>query len=161
MSSPQIDLARIGEVLNKHQVDYVIVGGMAVVLQGGEATTVDVDLAFDRSGQNIERLADALEELSAKPKRWVTEQFRLQSADLGSKWLHLESDCGDIDLIAEVPGISYETIKQNCDQFEVEATRLRVASVKELIEMKRHTGRGKDAIHIAELEDLLRLQTEQ
>jgi hypothetical protein len=41
-----------------------------VVLQGGDTTTQDMDITFDRSLANIERLASALEELAAKPKRW-------------------------------------------------------------------------------------------
>ena len=68
MSNPEIELERIAEVLQRHSVDYVVVGGLAVVLHGGETTTHDIDLAFDSSSTNIERLADALEELGAKPK---------------------------------------------------------------------------------------------
>ncbi len=160
MSRSEIDLTRIGAVLSSYGVDYVIVGGMAVVLQGGETTTLDVDLAFDRSVENVERLASGLEELSAKPKRWVAKGFRLQPADLGSKWLHLESDSGDIDLIAEVPGLTYEAIKQGCDRFEIDGTLIQVASVKALIEIKSRTGRPKDATHLAELQGLLKLQQE-
>ena len=158
MSKNELDLVRIGAVLNKHQVDYVIVGGIAVILQGGDTTTLDLDLALDRSYDNVERLANALIELSAKPKRWLTQNYRLRLADLGSKWLHLESDSGDIDLRAEVPGHSFELIKQNSERCEIDSTSLPVVSIAELIEMKSNTGRAKDSIHITELEELMRLQ---
>jgi len=155
-----LNLAHIAEVLKRHDVDYVVIGGLAVVLQGGETTTHDVDLAFDRSRQNLDRLADALTELSAKPKRWKAGSFRLKTADLAANWLHLESDSGDIDLIADTPGVSYQSIKEGCEKFELDHVTILVASVAELIEMKRRAGRPKDKLHLAELEDLLRLQNE-
>lgn len=160
MSRSPIDLVHIAQVLNKHNVDYVLVGGMAVILQGRESATLDVDLAFDRSGKNIERLADALEELSAKPKRWVTAGYRLKLSALGTAWLHLESDFGDIDLISSIRGLSYDAVRQNCDRFEIDAISFSVASIQQLIEMKSQTGREKDAIHIAELQQLLDIQKE-
>lgn len=160
MSNAEIDLARIAATLNRYDVDYVVVGGMAVVLHGGESTTLDVDLAFDRSSCNIERLASALQELSAKPKRWVISDFRLTTADLSSRWLHLESDSGDIDLIAEIPNKSYDLVKSSCELFEIDQVRFQVASIQELIQMKRNTGRGKDAAHVAELEALLQLRAD-
>jgi len=132
-------------------------GAWQLSCKGGEAVTVDVDLAFDRSIQNIERLADALEELGAKPKRWLTKSYRLRLSDLGTKWLHLESDAGDIYLIADVPGLPYRSIKEKSKAIDLDATILPIASVKDLIEMKRNTGRGKDAIHVAELENLLKI----
>ncbi|MDR3692887.1 MAG: nucleotidyltransferase [Fimbriimonas sp.] len=96
MPNDQVDLLRIAHVLNRHGVDCVIVGGMAVVLHGGNATTMDVDVAFDRSPENLVRLADALRDLCAKPKGWIASSFRLEDTDLATKWLHLESEAGDI-----------------------------------------------------------------
>ncbi len=158
MPESEIDLVRVVQVLNKHQVDYVVIGGMALILQGGDAVTSDIDLAFEHSIPNLRRLADALEELKARPKRWTVSTFRLQPSDLASKWLHLESDSGDIDLVAETPAVSYAELKHGSEGFQIEAAHLEVASLKELIAMKRATGRAKDAIHLGLLEQLLELR---
>ena len=158
MSTPEIDLERVAEVLRKHGVDYVMVGGLAVVLHGGETTTQDIDLAFESSFVNFERLADALQELEAKPKRWNPGEFRLQRSDLASQWLHLESSAGDIDLLERTPGVPYEELRLNAEQFSVGSSKIEVASLRDLITMKTVAGRSKDAQHLAELEAIVEIR---
>lgn len=160
MPNSDLDIERIAEVLGKHAVDYVLVGGLAVVLHGGETTTHDVDLAFDSSRANIERLADALEELGARPKRWRAERFRLQMSDLASQWLHLDSNAGDIDLSHKTPGVSYEELRSHMEQLSVGRASIFVASPRDLITLKTEAGRSRDLRHIEELKAIIELNNE-
>jgi len=152
-----VDLNEILEVLLRHQVDYVMIGGLAVVLHGGDTTTQDIDLAFDTDDQNFERLADALQELAAKPKRWNVTNYRLSLADLAAGWLHMESSAGSIDLIKTTPGASYSELRQSAKTLEVDDSIAVVASIDSLLELKRIAGRDKDLQHIAELELLKKM----
>jgi len=160
MPENELDLVRLASALNAHEVRYILVGGLAVYLHGGESPTLDMDLAFSTSAANLERLADALEELGARPKRWKTQNYRLREADLATSWLHLESDAGDIDLISKPPGASYETLEAEHVEFKVGDVLLRVASPESLIAMKRAAGRPRDQRHVEELEAILKLQKE-
>ncbi len=60
------DPHRICEVLNDEDVDFVLIGGLAAVLHGSPLPTIDVDLVPERSDENLERLATALNRLGAK-----------------------------------------------------------------------------------------------
>lgn len=143
-----------------HSVDFVVIGGIAVVLYGGDSVTTDLDIAFDKSVENIRKLADALSELNARPKRWRTSSFRLQPSDLSANWLHLETDAGDVDLISRTPGIKYEDLRKECMKVTLEGYAIPVASLENLIKMKEATGRGKDEFHVAQLREILRYSKE-
>ncbi|MCA1824955.1 MAG: hypothetical protein LC640_11990, partial [Frankia sp.] len=59
-------MAEIVRVLNAHEVDYVLIGGLAAVLHGVPIGTVDVDITPARTEPNLRRLAAALRELDAR-----------------------------------------------------------------------------------------------
>jgi hypothetical protein len=58
-------LADLIRILAKHEVEFIIVGGMAAVLRGTPVNTFDLDVVYERSATNIERLLQALDELDA------------------------------------------------------------------------------------------------
>lgn len=59
------DPLRILETLDRHQVDYLVIGGVAANLHGSNQPTRDLDLTYETSMANRERLAAALRELGA------------------------------------------------------------------------------------------------
>ena len=155
MRNSNLDLARIARVLAAHEVDYVVIGGLAIILRGGQTSTEDVDISFSMHPDNFEKLADALQELNARPKRWLTPNYRLRSSDFGTVWLHLESDAGDIDLITRTPGVSYQELRDGSDPLPIEGFELCVASKSDLLRIKKEATRDKDRWHVAELERLI------
>jgi hypothetical protein len=58
-------LADLVVILAKHEVEFIIVGGMAAVLRGTPVNTFDLDVVYGRSPTNVERLLQALDELQA------------------------------------------------------------------------------------------------
>ncbi len=67
------------ETLERHRVQYVVIGGAAAQARGWRGVTKDIDVTPERSRENLTRLAGALEELGAgfrvDPKRYP-EGFR-------------------------------------------------------------------------------------
>jgi hypothetical protein len=57
------DLEIIAEILGRHGVNFIVIGGQAETLFGSPRVTYDVDLCYDRATQNLERLARALREI--------------------------------------------------------------------------------------------------
>jgi hypothetical protein len=57
------DPVRIIEILNRHGVDFVLVGGYAALLYGARRPTYDVDITPATDAGNLQRLSDALREL--------------------------------------------------------------------------------------------------
>ncbi|MDJ0701625.1 MAG: hypothetical protein QNJ07_17395 [Woeseiaceae bacterium] len=56
-------LREILRILSKHEVEYIVIGGMAAVLHGAPATTFDLDALVRISEENAGRLFNALEEV--------------------------------------------------------------------------------------------------
>jgi hypothetical protein len=65
MTKPKSDFLTILRTLVRHRVEFIIVGGVAAVLQGVPITTFDLDLVHRRESGNIDRLLKALETLEA------------------------------------------------------------------------------------------------
>jgi hypothetical protein len=63
LEGPPHDLGRLIEVLDRHGVEYLVVGGVAAIGYGAERLTEDVDCVVGRARANLDRLAIALREL--------------------------------------------------------------------------------------------------
>jgi predicted nucleotidyltransferase len=142
-------------------VEFVIIGGWSMILQGSGYLTSDLDICFSRGRTNLKRLAAALAPFHPRLRDipaelpFVWDETTLRNGTIFT----LTTELGTIDLLAEVAGIgSPEEVK--CRSIEVEAFERRVytLSLEALIDAKRAAGRSKDLAHIHELESLREAQ---
>ncbi|MEA3020933.1 MAG: hypothetical protein QOI47_2457 [Actinomycetota bacterium] len=148
-------------VLVDHGVRFVLIGGLAGRAWGSPLVTGDTDVAYARDDRNLERLADALNELDAR-LRGVEDDvpFLLDAMTLraGSNFT-FATRAGDVDIFGTVAGIDdFDQLWSAADEVDVRGMPVRVAVVSDLIEMKRAAGRPKD---IAALEVLGALEEER
>jgi hypothetical protein len=156
------DPIAIIDVLNRHRVSYLVIGGVAAGVQGAMWATFDLDITYDRSPRELKRLAAALGELEASPigldddVRVHLDERALRHGDI---WT-LATRYGRLDLLAEpAPGLRYETLAPRARTIDgVESYR--VASLADLIAMKRAAGRPQDEGHIRLLRAALEASTE-
>jgi len=138
-------------------VSYVVIGGIAATLQGSTTITRDFDICYSRERANLERLADALRELEAR-LRGVEEDvpFRLDAAALRNGLnFTFKTKHGDFDCLGDPGGgFDYELLLRNADEMDVGGLRVSVASLDDLIRMKRAAGRIKDRIEVENLSAL-------
>jgi hypothetical protein len=147
MASPAVfDPVAIIAVLNRHQVRFVVIGGIAAGVQGVVWATADLDICYARSRANVGRLAAALEDLEAH----VVDEPPGVSVKLdarairGGDWWTLTTRLGRLDCLGEpAPGLTFETLVERGRTFEGSETYA-VASFDDLIAMKRAAGRPKD-----------------
>lgn len=145
--------------LQRHGVDYVTIGGIAANAHGSRRLTLDVDIVPAPEERNYARLADALAELGA-PATAVDSDFRQlgpgDSFDLArAKILKLPTRAGDLDVLDGAPGAPpYGNLRERAIEVEVRGTVIKIASLDDLIAMKRASGRPQDLRDIAELTDL-------
>ena len=150
-------------VLNEHGVRFVVIGGIAAALHGSTSLTADLDIAYDREGDNIERLALALTALGASRRDLpdgVTAPLDAGTIRNGMNVL-LATRHGDLDCIGETPSgrFTFADIAPTAERVRVRpGLEVEVVSLNELIRMKRAAGRTKDRI---ELETLNALRDER
>lgn len=139
-------LAEILRVLVANEVEFVVVGMTAGVLQGVPTTTFDVDVVHRRSSDNVERLLEALQELEAV-YRHDPRKLRPQASHLsGPGHQLLTTRHGDLDCLGAIgDGRGYEDLVSRTTEMEIGGrARVRVLDLAALIEMKERAGRPKD-----------------
>ena len=136
-------------LLGRHGVRYVLIGGLAAVTQGASLVTQDVDLCHARDADNLTRLADALREVHATLRGADPGlPFRLDAQTLAKgDAFTFATDLGAMDILATPAGTEgYEDLARTADAFSLFGQRVLVASVDDLIRMKRAAGRTKDLL---------------
>jgi predicted nucleotidyltransferase len=159
MSEPSFSPQEIFAALHRQGVDYVAIGGFAANAYGSRRLTLDVDIVPAPEQDNYERLAAALDELGA-PESAVDSAFRdldpRDGFDLArARIVKLPTASGDLDLMNAALGAPpYEDLRARAVEVEVRGTPIRIASLDDLIAMKRASGRPQDIRDIAELTSL-------
>jgi hypothetical protein len=148
-----LDAERILRALAEHEVDYVIVGGLAVQVHGHVRTTVDIDVVPGPERSNLVRLAAALNALDARVLNPGHEQLRIDAAMLPRATLwQFATPNGSIDVLHDAPGApSYEELRRRAVEIRLGDLSIAVSSRDDLIGMKRASARAIDLEDIAAL----------
>jgi hypothetical protein len=148
----QRDFVRVLETLARHDVAFVLIGGLAATVLGSPSVTSDVDVCYDRSWANLERLATALHAMGASPRESPEHlPFPLDAQALrNGDTFTFETTFGDVDIIGTPSGTTgYETLRANAERIELDAGLVVwVCSLEDLIRMKTAAGRPKDRIEL-------------
>jgi hypothetical protein len=151
---PILKLRQLIEVLDRHAVDFVVIGGVAGIIHGSAYPTYDFDVLYARDKKNLERMAAALRDLNvtlANAPADLPFQTDERTLAAGSNFT-FESDLGRFDILGEAAGMrSYEEIRADAMIEEAYGFPVRVASIDDLIRMKRAAGRPKDVLMAEEL----------
>jgi len=94
--------------LNRHEVEYIIIGGVAAITLGSPLLTSDFDICYRRSKENTNKLAAALQELKARPRGMDPSlPFILDGATLrNGDTFTFETSAGDLDCLGSPSGTS-------------------------------------------------------
>ncbi len=106
-------LISIVDLLQRHGVDFIVIGGQAATLHGSPLPTYDVDLCYARTALNLDRLAAALQEIHPSLRGAPPDlPFRLdaQSLALGANFT-FETDLGPLDLLGWVEPLGCVTCR--------------------------------------------------
>jgi len=131
--------------------EFVLIGGLASQVHGSPSLTGDVDVCFALDRENLERLESALRSLSAVRRELppgVSAPLDARALRAGDVFT-LTTRFGDLDLLAHPdPGLDFESLAARSIGAEVLGVPIRVASLDDLIAMKRAAGRPKDRIEL-------------
>lgn len=152
--------ARFDEVLrilSRNEVEFIVVGGVAAILQGSPLSTEDIDLVYLSSEKNLGRLATALKELEAHYLDPAGRQIEPDVSRLTSMKVHLlKTNCGRVDVLRTVgDGLAFEDLIEESRRFEVAEFGVRVLNLETIIATKEQAGRPKDQAQLPFLKQLL------
>lgn len=154
-SPPALDAEHILRALDRHRVEYVVIGGVAAQTHGQTRMTNDIDLIPSPEPANLDRLAAALRELDARVLNPGEEDLRVTAAMLprATIW-QFSTRHGDIDVIHEAPGAAeFSELRRRALVVELGSLRVPVAGRDDLIRMKLARGRPVDLQDVAALTD--------
>jgi hypothetical protein len=141
--------------LARAEVDFVVVGGVAVVVQAMPRFTRDLDICCATDTANLERLGALLVSLEARLRGvdddvpFVPDARSLRRTQM----LTLTTREGNLDLLVDPPGSpGYAALRRRADVIELNGVSVRIASVEDLLAMKRAAGRRQDELDIESLE---------
>jgi hypothetical protein len=155
LDQPTFRLGTLLRMLTEASVDFVIVGGVAVVLQASPRFTRDLDICYAPTPENLERLGEVLVDLGAMLRGidedlpFVPDERTLRQTQI----VTLTTREGDIDLLVD-PGGSpdYAALRERADRMDLDGFTVAVASIEDMIAMKRAAGRPQDLVDLEALE---------
>jgi len=152
--------SRMIEVLARHDVEFIVVGGFAAIIEGVPITTSDLDVVYHHQDENLIRLARALEELNAHYRDPAGRYIVPNVPKLATIRLHLlQTDLGKLDVLTRVgDNLTYFDLVENTKQYEVSGFSIQVLNLETIIKTKEHANRPKDRAVLGRLREFLDLQ---
>lgn len=142
-------------------VDFVVIGGIALVLAGSARLTRDLDVIFAPDEANLEALGTVLVGLDARLRGidddlpFVPDGRSLREVEL----LTLTTSAGWLDVHRAVDGApAYDVLRGRAERVRIGDFAVLVAAPNDMIAMKRAAGRPQDVADIAEWEAIKRLR---
>lgn len=156
-SPTPFDPTPILSVLERHGVEYIVVGGFAAVLYGATRPTRDVDVTPATTRDNLDRLAAALRELDARIRTDAEPDglpFSASGESLaGQRMLNLQTDHSELDLAIRPAAFEggYDDLAPRAGRHTVGGVDVLVAALQDVIRSKETAGRRKDQEALPEL----------
>lgn len=153
MSEPAFDelLRRLAEA----EVEFVVVGGLAVNAWGVVRGTKDVDVVVAPEPENLKRVAEVAVAAGGHVQQGealLGSPISIASAIAGGEQVAIETDLGRLDIVQGLDGVpGYGELNSRASEAEVLGVAVAVCSIDDLKAMKRAAGRTRD---LADLEDL-------
>lgn len=149
------DFAGVLRALASHDVEFIVVGGLAAIAHGSARTTQDIDIVYSRRAENLEKMVAALTPLKPYLRGAPAGlPFRLDVPTLNAGLnFTLVTNLGWLDLLGEITGGgNYQDLAKHSHELELAGATCKVLDIEVLIATKRAAGRPKDMEPIAELE---------
>lgn len=160
----ELDFQRIFKELNRLNIDYLVIGGLAVNFYGVPRMTYDIDLMILLQPENIKKLISKFAawgyrpkipvdpiELADEAKRnlWIKEK-KMKAINFYNEKMPIK----EIDIVFDSP-IPYDELKSRAVMIELYGEKIATISINDLIRLKENTGRKQDISDVEYLKIIL------
>ncbi len=143
------DMKELIQLMNRHGVQYAMVGGFAVNYHGYVRTTQDIDFLVYPSEENAVRMMAALTEFGFGNAGIPQEYFARKGTAV-----HIGVEPNRIDFLTHLAGVANEVIFSNLEDVVIEDVSTKMISFHDLISVKKKSKRLKDLADAEELEKI-------
>jgi predicted nucleotidyltransferase len=161
---PELHISALLGRLAGARVDFVVIGGVAVIAHGYERNTKDLDICYSPDRANLDALGEVLIELGTRLRGidedvpFVADARTLRRTQI----LTLDTREGGLDLLVDPAGSpGYGALKERAVRVDFADFEVLIASIEDLLAMKRAAGRPQDQTDIEALEAIRRLRRRQ
>ena len=143
----------------KEKIKYVLIGGVALNLLGVERSTHDMDILVKMTDKNLAKVIAILKKRGYKVKQPVdpmdiadrkTREDWINNKNMKAFNFYKEDDYKEVDIVIDSP-VSFKEAEKTAKVFYADDIKIKAISIKNLIKMKKNTGREKDAEDVAKL----------
>jgi len=168
-SAAPLDVEKILKVLEKHNVEFMIVGGLAAVVYGSTRMTWDIDVLPNQSDENLSNLVTALKELEAglriSDSKTLPADFDIDSLRR-SQIIECRTKYGDLDILKNMltqdfRRAEFDELAKKSTQTAAYGMSLMLVSLEDMIGSKKAARRPKDLQDLAVLEELQRRKNKE
>jgi hypothetical protein len=126
-------------LLNKNEVKYVLLYGLAVVLNGHSRTTGDMDIYYEREENNVLKILKTISDFGFGGIGFTKEDLMDTNGvvQMGRPPLR-------IDLLCELPGVNFKEVFESAFDYGDSGVTMKVIHINHLINNKIAVGRDKD-----------------
>lgn len=161
MSLPEFRPTALLRELVARGVDFVVIGGIAMIGHGSARSTRDLDVIYALDAANLRALGEVMVDLGARlrgveaPVPFVPDARTMRQTSI----LTLDTPLGWIDLLVSPAGSpAYAQLKARAERITIDGIVVPIASLDDLESMKRAAGRPKDLLDLEEIEVIRRLR---
>jgi len=149
------------QALLRHGVDFFVVGGVAAQLEGAPIVTFDLDILYDKTPENLDRLLGVLQELKARYRDPAGRHIEPDLVRLETMRTHLLlTELGALDVLSQIgAGRTYRDLAGRTVLYELGEDRVRVLELAAVIESKEQANRDKDRAVLPVLRQTLVMKT--
>jgi len=143
------DIPSLIELLADAEVEFVIVGGMAAVVQGVPVTTFDLDIVHNRAEANTKKLLALLKTIHARYRGHPPEKRveLSEAAFLGKGHQLLYTDLGALDVLGAIEdGLEYEDLLAHSIEVKLRGKAVKILTLEKLADLKSRSANEKDRL---------------
>lgn len=150
----------------KHKIQYIVIGGIAVNLHGALRSTADLDILLEMSGDNLKKFLVILKNNNYRSKQPIDliqivdkkiREYLVREKNLKAVNFYKDGGFEEVDIIIDAP-FGFKEARKNIIWVKSGGTRIPLMSIDGLIKMKKKTGRTIDKLDIDALKRIKRLR---